>query len=110
VARRKQNAISANSLSSTRKDKQQYLNVAYKILVEQCKKEEPEEVAVITLCSYINTLRVLISIIDNLLKKETGGAVVVKNTEVALIKSHLDMLIFYKEEISTKFGLSVELH
>lgn len=40
----KQNAISAKSLSSTRKDKQQYLNAPYKILVEQCKKEELGEV------------------------------------------------------------------
>ena len=106
----RKNIISADSLIDTIEKKQKYLNAGYKILLEKCREEEPVESAVLILCSYINAIKVVIGLITKLLEKQVDGAVAVNNSEVAVIKSYLSLLRYYRNEISSNFNLSVELH
>ena len=106
----KKNVISADSLMETIEKKQKYLNAGYKVLIEMCREEEPIENAILTLCSYINAIKTVIGLITTLLKKQVDGAVMVNNSEVAVIKSYLGLLRYYRNEMSSNFNLSIELH
>ena len=87
-----------------------YLNVAFDTIVAAASTKEPDKTLIFLLCSYINSLKTTIAIIATLLKKEIDGTVIVTTPESASIRSYLKVLRFYKNEISTNFHLSMELH
>ena len=87
-----------------------YLNVAYDTLIKAAKEETPDKTLIFLLCSYINALKTTIAIIASLLKKEVDGTVIVTTPESLSIRSYLKVLRFYKNEISSNFQLSMELH
>ena len=90
--------------------KERYLNIAYDKMVHLCKEPEPDKALILLLCSYLNTLKTTIAMIADLLTKQVDGTIVINQHEAAIIRSRLKILRFYKNEITTNFHFSLELH
>ena len=103
-------AVKAEAFRKAIAINEKYLNIAFDALVEAAKDNTPDKTLIFLLCSYVNALKTPIAIIASLLKKEIDGTVVVNTPESVSIRSYMKVLRFYKNEISTNFQLSMELH